>query len=77
MVTRGRDRPLCTLEDVPMIGHFGRTRDPFEGKGARRTQRRLRIEGLIAIAMAIVACGVIAALWLMTLAPLAKSFGLG
>ena len=56
-----------------MIGHFGRTRDPFEGKGARRTQRRFRIEGLIAITMAIVACGVIAALWLMTLAPLAKT----
>jgi hypothetical protein len=60
-----------------MIGHFGRTRDPFEGRGARRTQRRLRIEGFIALALAIGACGLTAALWLLTLAPLAKSFGLG
>jgi hypothetical protein len=55
-----------------MIGRVRRPRDPFwdEGKGARRTQRRLRVEGLIAVALAIVACGVIAALWLRTLAPL-------
>lgn len=60
-----------------MIGHFGSLRDPFEGQGARRTQRRLRIEGFIALALAIGACGLTAALWLRTLAPLAKSLGLG
>jgi fructose-1,6-bisphosphatase/inositol monophosphatase family enzyme len=59
-----------------MIGHFGSLRDPFEGQGARRTQRRLRIEGLIALTLAIVACGLTAALWLLTLSPLAKSLGL-
>lgn len=61
-----------------MIGRLRRPRDPFwdEGKGARRTQRRIRFEGFVALAMAIVACGVIAALWLRTLAPLADGMGL-
>ena len=60
-----------------MIGHIGSLRDPFEGRGARRTRRRLRIEGLIALTLAIGACGLTAALWLRALAPLAKSLGLG
>jgi hypothetical protein len=53
-------------------------RDPFwdDGKGARRTQRRLRFEGFVALAIAIVACGVTVALWLRTLAPLAGGLGL-
>ena len=53
-------------------------RDPFwdDGKGARKTQRRLRVEGFVALAIAIVACGVTAALWLRTLAPLADGLGL-
>jgi hypothetical protein len=56
-----------------MIGRIRRPRDPFwdEGKGARRRQRRLGIEGFIALAIAIVACGVAAAMWLRALAPLA------
>jgi len=60
-----------------MIGRVRRPRDPFwdEGKGARRTQRRLRVEGLLALALAIVACGVTAAVWLRALAPLADGFG--
>jgi hypothetical protein len=60
-----------------MIGRIRRPRDPFwdEGRGARRTQRRLRIEGLIALTLAIVACGVTAAVWLRTLAPLAENLG--
>ena len=45
-------------------------RDPFEGVGARRTNRRLRVESLIALGMAIGACGMTLALWLRTLAPL-------
>ena len=75
MGTRGRDRPLDvggpdddrTLWDL---------RDPFEGQGARRTQRRLRIEGFIALTLAIAACGLTAALWLRALAPLGKTLGL-
>ena len=53
-------------------------RDPFwdDGKGARRTQRRLRLEGFVALAIAIVACGVTAALWLRTLSPLMDALGL-
>ena len=62
-----------------MIGRLGRPRDPFwdDGKGARRHQRRLRVEGLLALALAIIACGVTAAVWLRTLAPLAAQLGLG
>jgi hypothetical protein len=52
-------------------------RDPFEGQGARRTHIRLRIEGVIALGIAIAACGMTAALWLRTLAPFADRFGLG
>jgi hypothetical protein len=61
-----------------MIGRVRRPRDPYwdEGRGARRTQRRLRFEGLIALGLAIMACGVIAAFWLLTLAPLADGVGL-
>jgi len=61
-----------------MIGRVRRPRDPFwdEGKGARRHQRRLRAEGLIALGLAIVACGVIAAFWMLALAPLAEIIGL-
>ena len=61
-----------------MIGRL-RTRDPWwdDGRGARRTQRRVRIEGFIALSIAIVACGVTVALWLRTLAPLAQGLGLG
>ena len=53
-------------------------RDPFwdDGKGARRTHRRLRVEGLIALAMAIVAMGLTTAMWLRTLAPLMDRLGL-
>ncbi len=60
-----------------MIGRIGIPRDPFEGKAARRTHLRLRVEGFIALALAIAACGLTAALWLRTLAPVASVFGLG
>ena len=55
-----------------MIGRIRRPRDPFwdDGRGARRTQRRLRLEGFVALALAIVACGVTVAMWLRALAPL-------
>jgi hypothetical protein len=60
-----------------MIGRLGSPRYSFEGKRARRTHLRLRVEGIIAIVLAIVACGLTAALWVRTLAPLAKLYGLG
>jgi len=53
-------------------------RDPFwdDGQGARKTHRRVRVEGFVALAIAIVACGVTVAMWLRTLAPLAGGLGL-
>ena len=60
-----------------MIGHFGSLRDPFEGHGAIRRQRRVRIEGFLALMLAIGACGMTAALWLRTLAPLVEQIGPG
>jgi uncharacterized membrane protein len=55
-----------------MIGRRRTAHDPFwdDGTGARHTHRRLRIEGLIAMAIAIVACGLTVAVWLRTLASL-------
>ena len=60
-----------------MFGRL-RMRDPWwdDGTGARRTHRRVRIESFIAFSIAIVACGVTAALWLRALAPLAGDLGL-
>jgi hypothetical protein len=60
-----------------MIGRIGTPRDPFEGRGARRRQLRLRVEGLIALSLAAGACGLTAGLWLHTLAPLLGRLGLG
>ena len=61
-----------------MIGRL-RTRDPWwdDGTGARRSHRRTRIEGFVALSIAIVACGLTVALWLRTLAPLANGLSLG
>ncbi len=58
---------------------FGRTRipsDPFEGRGAKRKRLRLRVQGLIAVGLAIAACGLTAAMWLRILAPLGDQLGL-
>jgi len=52
-----------------MFGRSGLFGDPFEGRGARRRDLRLRIEGLIALGMAIAACGLTAAAWIGTVAP--------
>jgi hypothetical protein len=52
---------------------FGRThipRDPFEGSAAHRKRLRLRFEGVVAISLAIAACGLVAAMWFRTLLPL-------
>jgi hypothetical protein len=53
------------------------TDDPFEGAGARRRAVRIRIEGLVAFGLAIVACGLTAAMWLRTMAPIVGQLGLG
>jgi hypothetical protein len=58
-----------------MIGRLGIPRDPFEGRGARRRHVRVRVEGFIALGMAIGACGLTAAVWLRTLAPFADRIG--
>jgi hypothetical protein len=49
--------------------------DPFEGRGARRTRLRQKIEGVIAFTLAIAACGLAAAMWLRILAPLVGPLG--
>ena len=61
-----------------MAGRLHGPRDPFwdDGTGARRTNRRVHFDGLIAFALALAAVGLTAAMWLRTLAPLAMSFGL-
>ena len=60
-----------------MSGGLAQLRDPFEGRGARRRALRLRIEGLLALGMAIVACGLTAAVWITVLSPLKRVIGLG
>lgn len=56
------------LEDGMTARLTGRG-DPFEGRGARRRELRLRVEGLLALAIAITACGLTAAMWIRTIAP--------
>jgi hypothetical protein len=54
-----------------MIARFGR-RDPFweDGKGARRRNVRLRIETYVALVLAVMACGLTAAMWLREILPM-------
>lgn len=73
---RPRSRPTDTLRlEDKLMKRFGGPSDPFEGRGAQRRMLRLRVEGLLALGMAIVACALTAALWIRTLAPLAGLFG--
>jgi hypothetical protein len=46
-------------------------RDPFwdDGRGARRRHLRLRLEGILAFALALGACGLTAAMWLREILP--------
>jgi hypothetical protein len=48
-----------------MTARLGR-RDPFwdDGKAARRRNLRVRVEGALALTLAIAACGLTAAMWL-------------
>jgi len=59
-----------------MIRRLSISSDPFEGRHAKRRHLRIKIEGLLALAMAIVACGLTAAVWIQLLAPLGKVLGL-
>jgi hypothetical protein len=45
--------------------------DPFwdDGKGARRRNRRVRVEAAIALMLAIAACGLTAAMWARQVLP--------
>jgi hypothetical protein len=52
-------------------------RDPFEGSAEFHRRLRLRIEGIIALALALAACLLTGIMWLRTLAPIAHQFGLG
>ena len=83
---RSGDRPPSTTAGGATHVEAGldmirrRARDPWwgdEGKGAKRTRRRTQIEGILALALAIAACGLSAAVWLRQLAPLARQLGLG
>ena len=52
-----------------MFGRAHIPRDPFEGSGAHRKRLRLRVEGFVAISLAIAACGLVAAMWFRALLP--------
>ena len=61
-----------------MIRRHG-AHDPWwgdEGTGAKRTRRRLQVESLVALGMAIAACGLVAATWMRALEPLAHQLGI-
>jgi hypothetical protein len=55
-----------------MIGRIGLRGDPFEGSGAYRRRLRLRAEGFVALTLAVAACGLTAAMWVRTLAPIVE-----
>ena len=64
------------LEET-MAGQLGRFRDPFEGRAAHRRELQLRVEGILALGLAITACGLTAAVWVRTLAPVIALYGFG
>jgi hypothetical protein len=63
-------------EGLMMLRRTRIPNDPFEGRGAKRRKLRLKVEGLIALGIAIGAVGLTTAAWLHTLAPLAGKLGL-
>jgi hypothetical protein len=52
-----------------MLRRIRRRRDPFwdDGVGARGRRQRYRIEGMLAFGLAVVACGLTAAIWIREL----------
>lgn len=59
-----------------MFERLGQQRDPFEGTEERSRRIRVEVEGIVAIALAVVACGLTAGMWLHTLAPLVDQIAL-
>jgi hypothetical protein len=49
--------------------------DPFEGRAAKRTHVRLRIESVIALLLAVAALSLVAGAWIGTLAPVVTHLG--
>jgi hypothetical protein len=64
------DRCPQDRSEDSMIARLGR-RDPYwdDGKGARRRNVRVRIESMVALALALMACGLTAAMWLRQILP--------
>jgi hypothetical protein len=62
-----------------MFGRLHHGRDPFwgDGQAAVKTRRHHQVQGAVALAIAIAACGLTAAVWLLTLAPLMAAIGPG
>ena len=59
---------------------FQRRRDPWwdlEGRGAKRSRIRHTIVADLAFALALVACGLTTAAWILTIAPFVPDLGLG
>jgi hypothetical protein len=69
---------ICLEDD--MIARLRRGADPFwdlDGAGVKRARTRRKVVGAFAFAIAIVATGLTAALWLQTLAPALHQLGIG
>jgi hypothetical protein len=63
-----------------MLARLRRGADPFwdlDGAGVKRDRIRHRMVSVIAFALAIIASGLTAALWLRTVAPVLQQLGIG
>jgi hypothetical protein len=63
-----------------MVARIRRGADPFwdlDGAGVKRDRIRHRIISTVAFALAVVASGLTAALWLRTVAPVLHQLGIG
>jgi len=59
-----------------MFGSASLKRDPFEGTAAYRRRLCLLLVGMVALALAIVACGITTAMWIRALEPLLNRISL-
>ncbi|MEJ7748879.1 MAG: hypothetical protein WKF56_06230 [Candidatus Limnocylindrales bacterium] len=60
-----------------MMASLRTGRDPWEGAAARRTRRLQRVKGGFALLLAVAACGLTSAMWLVELAPQTARLVLG
>ena len=62
-----------------MLGHIRRRRDPFwdDGVAARGRNHRSSVEGALAFGLAVLACGLAAAMWVRPLANLLSHLAFG